>query len=194
MLAVEWKLVRIPDGHDQRPDHLLIEAINDGDARAFETLYHRYRAWVVRLAWRFTGNDADALDVLQETFAYLHRKCPNLTLTARLTTFLYPVVQNLSIQAKRKGARYAGDETALERAEGPVDVGRTLADEDLAIALRRLSELHREVVLMRYVDGMSIEEIAAALTVPEGTVKSRLHNAVEAMRRDEAVRRHLGEC
>ena len=166
-----------------------MDAINAGDLRAFEILYYRHRDWVVRLAARFTGNDADALDVLQETFAYLYRKFPGFELTARLTTFLYPVVKNLSIQARRKRARYA--EEGIELAEDRGSVGRGLADEDLAAALRGLSELHREVVLMRYVDGMSIEEIAVALTVPAGTVKSRLHHAVEAMKRDQTLRRHL---
>lgn len=168
-----------------------MDAINAGDVRAFEILYYRHRNWVVRLAARFTGNDADTLDVLQETFAYLHRKFPGFELTARLTTFLYPVVKNLSIQAKRKRARYAGDDQALEQAKDAGNAGRGLADEDLVAALRGLSEIHREALLMRYVDGMSIEEIAAALKTPAGTVKSRLHHAVEAMKRDQAVRQHL---
>jgi RNA polymerase sigma-70 factor (ECF subfamily) len=49
-------------------DEELVERMNGGDAEAFEVLYRRYRDWVHRLAWRFTGNQEDALDVLQETF------------------------------------------------------------------------------------------------------------------------------
>lgn len=183
--------VRLADGPDDRPDQHLVDAINEGDGHAFETLYYRHRDWVMRLAQRFTGNEADALDVLQETFAYLHRKFPGFELTARLTTFLYPVVKNLSIQAKRKRQRFAGDEDAIERAEDRPAVGGALEDEDLAAALRGLSDLHREAILMRYVDGMSIEEIAAALKVPVGTVKSRLHNAIEALKNDPGARRYF---
>ncbi len=49
----------------------LMELVNEGDPDAFEALYYRYRDWVYRLAWRFTGNQQDTLDVLQETFIYL---------------------------------------------------------------------------------------------------------------------------
>src|SRR5688572_4393458 len=88
-------------------DQDLIDALNRGDVRAFDALYHRYRDWVVRLAVRFTGSEEDALDVLQETFAYVFRKFPGFRLTASMTTFLYPVVKNLSIAARRKRTRVA---------------------------------------------------------------------------------------
>jgi RNA polymerase sigma-70 factor, ECF subfamily len=184
--------VRIAHGPDERPDHLLVQLINEGDERAFETIYYRYRDWVARLAHRFTGNHADALDVLQETFAYFHRKFPGFELTARLTTFLYPVVKNLSIQARRRRDRHAGSAAALDRLEDRAIPGRAMEDADLAAALAGLSDLHREALLMRYLDAMSIQEIAQALKVPEGTVKSRLHNAVEALKNDAMAREHLG--
>src|SRR5439155_19666095 len=80
----------------------LIADINAGDAGAFDAIYYRYRDRVMRLAIRFTGDHADALDVLQETFAYLFRKFPGFVLTAQMTTFLYPVVRNLSLAARRQ--------------------------------------------------------------------------------------------
>jgi len=69
-------------------DQELIELVNEGDADAFEALYRRYRDWVYHLAWRFTGNQQDALDVLQETFTYLLGKFPGFSLTASMT-YLY---------------------------------------------------------------------------------------------------------
>src|SRR5438477_723999 len=93
---------------DDRTDRDLVDALNAGDMRAFDALYFRYRDWVVRLAMRFTGNADDALDVLQETFAYVFRKFPGFVLTAKMSTFLYPVVKNLSIAARRKRGREAG--------------------------------------------------------------------------------------
>ncbi|MEI8196545.1 MAG: sigma factor, partial [Phycisphaerae bacterium] len=93
---------------DARTDQQLITALNRGDLAAFEVLYHRHRDWIVRLAMRFTGNEADALDVLQETWKYVLGKTPHLALTATLTTFLYPAVKNLSIAARRKRQRYIG--------------------------------------------------------------------------------------
>ena len=85
-------------------DEKLIELANKGDAEAFETLYYRYRDWVYHLAWRFTGNQEDALDVLQETFAYLLKKFPGFQLTASMTTFLYPVVKHISLTVRRRSS------------------------------------------------------------------------------------------
>lgn len=174
---------------DPQSDQALIEAINAGDLDAFEALYHRYRDWVIRLAWRFTGNHDDALDVLQEAFAYLLRKFPGFRLTARMTTFLYPVVKNLSITARRKSSRFVSNSEALS------DVAATSSDEDhrsdLAAAMAVLPETHREVVLMRFVDDMSLAEIAGALDVPVGKVKSRLHNSLKTLKDDERAKRYF---
>src|SRR5215212_4100714 len=92
----------MPPPADPRSDQQLVSDINAGDPAAFEALYYRYRDRVMQLAVRFTGNHADALDVLQETFAYLFRKFPGFELTARMRTFLYPAVRNLSLAARRK--------------------------------------------------------------------------------------------
>jgi RNA polymerase sigma-70 factor (ECF subfamily) len=175
---------------DDRPDQALVDAINRGDVRAFDALYFRYRDWVVRLATRFTGNADDALDVLQETFAYVFRKFPGFRLTASMTTFLYPVVKNLSIAARRKRTRMA----STDAIETPEPAAIESADHrqqrsELETVLASLPETHREVLLMRFVDGMSLQEIAAALAIPEGTVKSRIHNAVATLRNDERARR-----
>lgn len=174
------------------PDQQLVDALNRGDVRAFDALYHRYRDWVVRLAVRFTGHEDDALDVLQETFSYVFRKFPGFRLTASMTTFLYPVVKNLSIAARRKRTRMASTD-AMETpdpaapAAGEPDGGRA----ELAAVMSALPEGQREVLLMRFVDGMSLAEIADALDIPEGTVKSRIHNAIATLRSDEGARRYF---
>ena len=177
---------------DARTDRELVEAANDGDLDAFDALYLRYRDWVVRLAWRFTRSDSDALDVLQETFHYLLRKLPRLRLTARMTTFLYPVVRNFSIRAQRKKRRAApGDDLLPDLPAAPASP-RT-SRQELAAVLRTLPEEQLEVVLMRFVDDMALAEIAEALGIPLGTVKSRLHNALNALREDERTRAYFLE-
>lgn len=170
---------------------MLIAALNRGDSSAFDAIYYRYRDWVVRLAFRFTGNDADALDVLQETFAYLFRKFPGFILTARMTTFLYPVVKNVSIAAKRKRQRTVSEELAAEPAAAENRPNAEQSRAELSAALACLPEGQREVLLMRFVDEMSLGEIAAALAIPEGTVKSRLHNALAALRNDPKAREYF---
>jgi RNA polymerase sigma-70 factor (ECF subfamily) len=174
---------------DPRTDAELVDALNDGDTSAFDALYYRYRDWVVRLAVRFAGNEEDALDVLQETFSYVLRKFPGFRLTSAMTTFLYPVVKHLALAARRKRQRMSGDEAALHAAAdrpGAPDPGAARAE--LAGVVSGLSETHREVLLMRFVDAMSLEEIATALEIPVGTVKSRLHNAIATLRKDPKTR------
>ena len=169
-------------------DEELLERAKKGDAEAFETLYRRHRDWVYRLAWRFTGNEADALDVLQETFAYLLRKLPGLRLTAAMTTFLYPVVKHLSLNLRRR--RHRAD--AVERRSLPPLPRRRTTDDasraELAAALATLPAEQREVVLMRFVDDMSLEEIAQALETPLNTIKSRLYRALDTLRDDPRTR------
>src|SRR5439155_21835386 len=171
----------------------LIADINAGDAGAFDAIYYRYRDRVMRLAIRFTGDHADALDVLQETFAYLFRKFPGFVLTAQMTTFLYPVVRNLSLAARRKRRAAAQPLDELdEQMSGFVAVDIESTRSELSAALAGLPATQREVVLLRFVDDLSIDEIAAAMEIPAGTVKSRLHHAIAALREDPRVRKHFG--
>src|SRR5687767_11876412 len=174
------------------PDQALVDALNGGDVRAFDALYRRYRDWVVRLAVRFTGHEDDALDVLQETFSYVFRKFPGFRLTASMTTFLYPVVKNLSIAARRKRTRLASTD-AIDAPDPPAPMVTDFSHErrELAAAMASLPESQREVLLMRFVDGMSLQEVATALSIPEGTVKSRIHNAIATLRTDERAARYF---
>jgi len=171
-----------------KSDQELIELANKGDPEAFEALYRRYRDWVYRLAWRFTGNRADALDVLQETFTYLLGKFPGFELTAAMTTFLYPVVRHVSIRILSKSSRFTSEEQVLDEPAAPESEETEHYRSELAAVLIVLPDEQREVLLMRFVDDMSLKEIAAALDVPVGTVKSRLHNALQALRRDRRTR------
>ena len=179
----------MPPPPDPRSDAELVEALNGGDPSAFDALYFRHRDRVARLARRFTGNEQDALDVLQDTFAYLHRKFPGFRLTSAMTTFLYPVVKHLSQAARRKRLRMAGDERVLDTAaatESAPDAAGSRAE--LSAVLSGLPDTHREVLLLRFVDGFSLEEIAKALHIPLGTVKSRMHNALSSLRADPRTR------
>jgi RNA polymerase sigma-70 factor (ECF subfamily) len=167
-------------------DRDLIDRVNAGDVEAFDTLYRRYRDWVYRLAWRFTARHQDALDVVQETFVYLLKKFPGFELTASMTTFLYPVVKHLALNLRRRRAPDASSEAILSSL--PDNHPARTSRAELAAALSTLSDDQREVVLMRFLDGFSLGETAAALDIPLGTVKSRLHNALQALRGDPRAR------
>jgi len=174
-------------------DRDLVELANKGELDAFEALYHRHRDWVYRLAWWFTGNREDALDVLQETFTYLLGKFPGFELTAAMTTFLYPAVKNLSLAMRNKNARFSSDADVLSELAAPAPQEGAGSLAELSAVLAVLPDEQREVVLMRFVDGMSLNEIAVALDIPLGTVKSRLHNALSTLRADRRTRDYFGE-
>jgi RNA polymerase sigma-70 factor, ECF subfamily len=187
--------VLLDEPTDARTDEVLIAAINAGDMEAFEALYRRHRDWVVNLAFRFTSDRDLALDVLQETFLYFLRKFPGFRLTCQLRSFFYPAVKNLSIAARQKAERCQSDGTDLAELEAaPAShAAASLGDrEELAAAMAGLSEEHRDVLLLRFVDGLSLGEIAAALEIPLGTVKSRLHNALATLRGDERTKEFFG--
>jgi RNA polymerase sigma-70 factor (ECF subfamily) len=183
---------RVRPDHDTeaaRSDVELVAAINSGDAAAFEVLYFRHRDWVAGLANRFTGDNDASLDVLQETFLYFLRKFPGFRLTANLKTFLYPAVRHLAIAARQKAARYQATAAELEQLEhAPAPPAASAETDDLRFVLTALPEEQREVLLLRFVDGLSLAEIAEAMHIPLGTVKSRLHNALQTLRQDQRTR------
>jgi RNA polymerase sigma-70 factor (ECF subfamily) len=168
-------------------DQALIAAANAGDVAALETLYYRYRDWVAGLAFHFTRHHEDALDVLQETFAYFFGKFPGFALTAQLKTFLYPVVRNLSLDAVRRARRERP--TGELPADPPAPAPAPSAELDALLA--GLAEAEREVLLLRFADGLALREIALALDIPLGTVKSRLHNALERLREDPRTKTYF---
>ena len=157
-------------------------AINDGDPDAFEVLYLRHRDWAVNLAFRFTSDRELALDVLQEAFLYLLKKFPGFVLRAKFTTFIYPVIRNFALNARKKNQRYELVDDILEELTEPVepDVEENLEDQ-LRMVLGNLPVQQQEVRLLRFVDDHSLNEIAEILEIPPGTVKSRLHNALRAL-------------
>ncbi len=190
---MEQRESRPPSG--QAPSDLeCVASMNAGETDAFEVLYFRHRDWVFNLAFRFTGDQALALDVLQETFLYLLRKFPGFELRASLRTFFYPAVRNLSIAARRKANRCQTDPEGLDALQNlatadPAPSGM----QDLRSVLDGLPEDQRDVLLLRFVDDLSLQEIAEAMEIPLGTVKSRLHNALRVLRQDPRVREFFVE-
>ena len=186
------------NGGDRRSDRELVELCNRGDrddaVQAFETLYRRHRDYVTRVALRFGADREAAVDVLQETFLYLLKKFPpageGLVLTARLRSLLYPVAKNLTLSSLRQRARLDdAEEFDPDRLPAPAAADPAHRDPTLlSAAVACLSPERREVLLLRFVDDMSLQDIADTLSIPLGTVKSRLHLAVKELRADAAIK------
>ncbi len=166
--------------------------MNDGEAEAFDLLYTRHRDWAFRMACRLTGSPHFADDVLQDAFCYFLGKFPGFTLCCQFRTFLYPVIRNLSLNMIKKDRRYETGPNA------EIHIGQ-LADPstdshhhgDLFGITAALTVDHREILLLRFIDGMSLPEIAEMTGIPLGTAKSRLHLALNSLRKNPAIQEIL---
>ncbi len=167
---------------EQASDQELIAAANRGEAGAMEALYYRYRDWVMALAQRFCHRPADAEDVLQEVFKYFFGRFPGFTLSCQLKTYLFPVIRNkcLDLVKRQRRLEPLGDEA--DEIAAPKVADETAARQHAAEIVAELPAEFREVVILRFVDGLSVPEIAESLHIPSGTVKSRLHRALLSLR------------
>lgn len=160
----------------RQDEQALVARANAGDREAIGELYAMHERWVARLALRYTKNPDDAEDVKHETFIYLLSKFPGFELRSSMRGFLFPAVRHKSISVIRRRKRTSAlgdhDPAAPER----FDAG------DFERLLAQLPEHERAVVVRRFREGMALAEIAAALEIPLGTVKSRLHKAIARLR------------
>lgn len=173
---------------DSVNDQELIAGIHAGDEQAFEQLYHRHREWVFRMACRICGSEHLAQDVVQEVFRYFLGKFPGFELRCELRTFLYPAIRNLALASLRGSRRFVGGESGaavIDQLAAPVD--ESCGNDDLQQIIASLSPDHREILLLRFVDGMTLPEISSLTGIPLGTAKSRLHHALAALRCDPEI-------
>lgn len=167
---------------DDRHDSELVMLANNGDEKAMEALYFRYRGYVYALAFRIVGNREDASDVLQDVFAYFFRKFPGFEMKSRIKTFLYPVVKNISIDHIRKRRNVIPLDGMAETIP---DEAYSASDEAKKIAewIEGLPKEDRELLFMRFYDGFKLKEMADILAMPVGTMKSRLHRTLSRLRK-----------
>lgn len=167
-----------------------------GDASAFETLVGRHEARVYRLAYRLTGSDADARDVLQDAFLAAYRGLASFRGAARFSTWLYRITTNAALMHRRARRRrptesleeylprfdargqHAPEVAELEAASRVDDLldEKRLAAEARA-ALERLPDLYREVFVLRDLEELDTSEVASLLSIDAATVRQRVHRA-----------------
>ena len=158
-----------------------------GDAEAFRQLVEAYQTPAYRLAARMCGPDS-AEDVTQEAFLAAWRALPEFRGDCRFSTWLYRLVSNAAIDCLRqeKKHRDTGDVDDLELPDGGPSLQEQAERSDTRDAVRRaldrLSPEHRQVLLLRFMQELDYGEIARALDVSEGTVKSRINRAKSKLR------------
>jgi RNA polymerase sigma-70 factor (ECF subfamily) len=186
-------------------DRVLIEAAQRGDRDAFRSLVERHQRRAHAIALGLVRDENDAREVVQEAFLRVYKGLATFEHGSSFFTWLYRIVTNLSIDLIRKpGRRVAGGKVAeldesrgideddraslpmLARVDGadPVDVVRRkeIAGR-IRAALEALPPYHRDVILLREVEGLSYEEMAQAMGVSKGTIMSRLFHARQKLQK-----------
>jgi RNA polymerase sigma-70 factor (ECF subfamily) len=162
-------------------------AVEDGfvahEAWAFEAAYHAFKSALFGAAVGILGDREDAEDAVHDVLARLWQRGQAYT-TARgsLRSFLVACVRNEALSRRRKSSNRLRIEQTV-RPETVVPADESLADrERIAQALQLLGEKQREAIRLSYEEGLPYKEIAQRLNEPEGTIKSRLSNAVRTLR------------
>lgn len=178
-------------------DERLMERVKSGDAQAFDALLQRHGKALFNFIYRFVGNRQEAEDLTQDTFVRVLQSAPSFNSHQRFTTWAYHIATNLCIDAHRK-AQYRQAVSLDERiGEDDQTLGDTVPDpqanteemaqkhelrRDIRRAIRALPTEQRMVVMLNQYQGMTYQEIAEVLGCPIGTIKSRMHHALKALR------------
>ena len=161
----------------------IIARARRGDADAFEQLVVAYRDQVFRLALRMCGSEADADEVAQEAFLSAWKALPNFRGESQFSTWLYQLTTHAAIDLMRREKRQiAADDITEVSAADPAPSPQQQAEQSeqreiVRDAILQLAPEQREVVVLRFMEELSYEEIDAVLKLPSGTVKSRLNRA-----------------
>ena len=175
-------------------DVALVAAVVAGDRQAFSALVERHQARILALLERLTGCREQARDLAQETFVSAYRKLATFEQRSAFATWLYRIACNHAAAAGRRrrpvamlDAADSTGQTLVEPVARLAPVSAGLEQEELArhvaAALDRLDARYREVVVLADMQEAGYEEIAEALDIPLGTVRSRLHRGRMELRR-----------
>jgi RNA polymerase sigma-70 factor (ECF subfamily) len=188
-------------------DLQLVDSAKAGDAGAFKALVVRYQRKVYAVALGIVKDPDLAWDVAQEAFVRVHKHLPEFKGDSAFSTWLFRITSHLSIDSVRKerksqkddiddvqeSALAGGGEGILSTSLGQDPQANALRKElagKLTEALATLPVIHREILVLREVEGLSYEELAGRLVIQKGTVMSRLFHARKNMQ--VALRRYAG--
>lgn len=167
----------------------LVQRAKQGDRAAFAEIYQRHYDAIYAYLFYRLGDPAAAEDLAGEVFVRLVERIANFSYNGRpILAWLYTIARNLLVDHHRQASR--GNPVALEEeqfvaAHNPAQmVERRLEQERLGRALRRLSESHQQVILLRFIQGLSHAETAAILDKSESATKVLQHRALKALRKE----------
>ncbi|MHC4217223.1 MAG: RNA polymerase sigma factor [Planctomycetota bacterium] len=169
-------------------DEWLVFRIQEGDTEALRELVSRWNPKLWRHARRLIGETDAAADALQDAWLAIVRGLPRLRDPAVFRSWAYRIVSRRCADwiRRRQRDRAMNQGAPADPAEAPAPAGTPAsASDDIAAvrqAIRELPADHRLVLSLHYLEGLSVREIACALDIPAGTVKSRLHHARNILR------------
>ena len=168
-------------------DTELLEQIGRGDQAAFRTLLDRHARYLFGVAHAMTGNATDAEDVVQEALVGALNSSGRFRGESSVRTWLVRILVNQVRMWRRTRKSRGLDEQvqvspSVASTKPPSERGVD-AKLDLTQMLGQLSQEHRQIIILRELEGMSYDEMARALEIPRGTVESRLHRAREELRK-----------
>lgn len=177
-------------------DGAVVVRAQSGDGDAFRTLVDRHSRSVFRLAYRMTGNEQDAEDVVQETFLRAYKQLSHYESRSSFSTWLYRIASNYSLDLIRMRKRHE------DRRENDTAEGRSVLDtvatpapapdrlvlsqevgQRVNAAMNELSDLERSAFVLRHFEGLSIEEIGGMLGTSLNATKHSIFRAVQKLRR-----------
>lgn len=169
--------------HIRQEQDEFLRRLRRHEQRAFHELVDQFSQTLFRVAYSMVGNAADAEDVVQETFTAAFAGIGRFRGESSLKTWLMQILVRQCARVRRgRGRRMTiGIENAEQPSHDPGPANQSRMD--VIEMLQKLSPEHREVIVLRELQGMGYEEMAAALKIPRGTVESRLHRAREELRR-----------
>ena len=169
----------------------IVRKVLGGDANAFETLVLEYEKNVYTIALRMTGNSEDAADMTQEAFIKAYNSLQSFRGDSKFSVWLYRIVSNVCLDFLRSKNRRPtvslsvedddGEDTQLDVADESQSpellLDRKLTRDSVRRGLDSLPPDYRQILLLREIQGLSYDEIAQALSLEVGTVKSRIFRA-----------------
>lgn len=173
------------DGTDSLQDDLLVLRCQQGDVAGFDTLVRRWQQPLLNYAYRLTGDWAAAQDAVQETWMVVISGLVTLKDVTRFRTWLFRIASHKCQdywRRNRSSQRFA--EALQKQSDAAVTATPPNAERtDIDAAFRRLAPESRNVLALMYLEDFSVGEIADVLSLPEGTVKSRLFHARQQLRK-----------
>lgn len=190
-------------GEDEK---YLLKKAKHGDVEAFEKLIDSYQKKVFNIALRMLGNYDDAGDAAQEVFLRAYKSIKGFKEQSLFSTWIYTITKNVCLDElrKRKGRKlvYIDEEIKVQDNEVKMQIEDDTPTPDIEAekneikqvieeSMKLLSEEHRMIIILRDMQGFSYEDISTILNCPEGTVKSRINRARQALKKILKTKKEL---